>query len=52
MPSTVMMTPFVLPNLLDRNANPAQEYELAEEEVSISLDRFRDEYCNPDGSIK
>lgn len=29
-----------------------QEYELAEEEVSISLDRFRDEYCNPDGSVK
>lgn len=28
-----------------------REYELAEEEVSISLDRFRDEYCNPDGSI-
>jgi hypothetical protein len=30
----------------------AKEYELAEEEVKISLDRFRDEYCNPDGSIK
>jgi hypothetical protein len=29
-----------------------KEYELAEEEVKISLDRFRDEYCNPDGSIK
>lgn len=29
-----------------------QEYELAEEEVNISLDRFRDEYCNPDGSVK
>lgn len=29
-----------------------QEYELAEEEVKISLDRFRDEYCNPDGSVK
>ncbi|CEI40263.1 hypothetical protein FVEN_g1804 [Fusarium venenatum] len=28
-----------------------REYELAEEEVKISLDRFRDEYCNPDGSI-
>ncbi|KAL3955821.1 hypothetical protein ACCO45_011384 [Purpureocillium lilacinum] len=28
-----------------------REYELAEEEVNISLDRFRDEYCNPDGSI-
>lgn len=28
-----------------------REYELAEEEVNISLDRFQDEYCNPDGSI-
>ncbi|KAF5659251.1 DNA-directed rna polymerase iii subunit rpabc1 [Fusarium heterosporum] len=28
-----------------------KEYELAEEEVKISLERFRDEYCNPDGSI-
>ncbi|RDA96247.1 hypothetical protein CP533_1769 [Ophiocordyceps camponoti-saundersi (nom. inval.)] len=28
-----------------------REYELAEEEVSVSLDRFRDEYCNPDGSV-
>ncbi|KAI5463467.1 RNA polymerase [Mariannaea sp. PMI_226] len=28
-----------------------REYELAEEEVKISLDRFRDQYCMPDGSI-
>jgi DNA-directed RNA polymerase I, II, and III subunit RPABC1 len=34
----------------DRTAT--QEYELAEEEVKISLDRFRDEYCSPDGSVK
>lgn len=33
-------------------ADISKEYELAEEEVKISLDRFRDEYCNPDGSIK
>jgi hypothetical protein len=33
-------------------ANGIKEYELAEEEVKISLERFRDEYCNPDGSIK
>ncbi|WZH41339.1 DNA-directed rna polymerase iii subunit rpabc1 [Fusarium acuminatum] len=32
-------------------ANGIKEYELAEEEVKISLERFRDEYCNPDGSI-
>lgn len=29
-----------------------QEYELAEDEVTISLDRFRDEYCHPDGTVK
>ncbi|KJZ79236.1 hypothetical protein HIM_01387 [Hirsutella minnesotensis 3608] len=29
-----------------------REYELADDEVSISLDRFRDEYCNADGSVK
>jgi hypothetical protein len=29
-----------------------QEYELADDEVKISLDRFRDEYCSPDGSVK
>lgn len=29
-----------------------QEYELAEDEVTISLERFRDEYCHPDGSVK
>ncbi|KAF4126637.1 DNA-directed RNA polymerases I, II, and III subunit RPABC1 [Geosmithia morbida] len=28
-----------------------REYELAEDEVKISLDRFREEYCQPDGSI-
>ncbi|KAK0391169.1 hypothetical protein NLU13_0670 [Sarocladium strictum] len=28
-----------------------REYELAEEEVKISLERFRDEYCMPDGSV-
>ncbi|RCI13991.1 hypothetical protein L249_8047 [Ophiocordyceps polyrhachis-furcata BCC 54312] len=28
-----------------------REYELAEEEVNVSLDRFRDEYCNPDGTV-
>ncbi|PHH85126.1 hypothetical protein CDD83_866 [Cordyceps sp. RAO-2017] len=28
-----------------------REYELAEEEVKVSLDRFRGEYCNPDGSV-
>ncbi|KAM0484270.1 hypothetical protein ACHAPX_001690 [Trichoderma viride] len=28
-----------------------REYELAEDEVSISLERFRDEYCHPDGSV-
>jgi len=28
-----------------------REYELAEEEVKISLDRFRDEYCGPDGTV-
>ncbi|KAF5000974.1 hypothetical protein FGRMN_1344 [Fusarium graminum] len=32
-------------------ADFVKEYELAEEEVKISLERFRDEYCNPDGSI-
>ncbi|KAJ3465704.1 hypothetical protein MRS44_006362 [Fusarium solani] len=34
-----------------RLTSTLKEYELAEEEVKISLDRFRDEYCNPDGSI-
>jgi hypothetical protein len=29
-----------------------QEYELAEDEIKISLDRFRSDYCNPDGSVK
>lgn len=29
-----------------------QEYELAEDEVSISLDEFRSNFCNPDGSVK
>lgn len=28
-----------------------RDYELAEEEVNISLDRFRSEYGNPDGSV-
>ncbi|KAL2208954.1 RPB5 subunit of DNA-directed RNA polymerase [Sarocladium strictum] len=28
-----------------------RDYELAEEEVKISLERFRDEYCTPDGSV-
>ncbi|VUC25342.1 unnamed protein product [Clonostachys rosea] len=28
-----------------------QEYELAEDEIKISLDRFRSDYCNPDGSV-
>jgi DNA-directed RNA polymerase I, II, and III subunit RPABC1 len=28
-----------------------REYELADDEVKISLDRFRDEYCSPDGSV-
>lgn len=28
-----------------------REYELAEDEVKISLERFRDEYCLPDGSV-
>ncbi|KAL7823042.1 RNA polymerase [Trichoderma gracile] len=28
-----------------------REYELAEDEVNISLDRFRDEYCHPDGTV-
>jgi len=28
-----------------------REYELSEDEVKISLDRFRDEYCSPDGSV-
>jgi hypothetical protein len=29
-----------------------REYELAEDEVNVSLERFQDEFCNPDGSIK
>ncbi|KAF9765276.1 hypothetical protein IL306_002450 [Fusarium sp. DS 682] len=36
---------------IKRRTDMFKEYELAEEEVKISLDRFRDEYCNPDGSI-
>ncbi|KAK7218523.1 hypothetical protein V2G26_006526 [Clonostachys chloroleuca] len=28
-----------------------REYELAEDEIKISLDRFRSDYCNPDGSV-
>lgn len=32
--------------------NHHQGYELAEEEVKISLDRFRSEYTNEDGSPK
>ncbi|KAH7328314.1 RNA polymerase [Stachybotrys elegans] len=28
-----------------------REYELAEDEIKISLDRFRAEYCEPDGSV-
>lgn len=34
------------------NISSFQEYELAEDEVNISLERFRNEYCNPDGSVK
>lgn len=32
--------------------SPRQGYELAEDEVKISLDRFRAEYTNDDGSAK
>ncbi|ATY60413.1 DNA-directed RNA polymerases II 24 kDa polypeptide [Cordyceps militaris] len=28
-----------------------REYELAEDEINISLDRFRSEFCNPDGTV-
>lgn len=34
------------------NSLSPQGYELAEEEVKISLDRFRAEYTNDDGSPK
>ena len=38
--------------MLTDSGSPPQGYELAEDEVKISLDRFRSEYTNDDGSAK